>query len=136
MWPLSSFKISCTVPTHFHVMLWDDKIPIWWDEMRRVTWALSHCMRLLLTFWQCFRRRVICFQTVVDWRWLKLKINGGYCIWKASMAQLFHMTYWHSLVFQDFWSPRWACLQINSLRMQVFVLFSYMHVCVCVCKLI
>lgn len=33
------------------VMMWGDKMPTWWDDVRWVTQAMWHSVSLLLTFW-------------------------------------------------------------------------------------
>lgn len=69
MWSLPLKMSSCTVLTLLLVVVWDDEMPTWWSEVRWMT-GLWHKVRLTLWWWYV-RRRIICFQTVVDLRYLK-----------------------------------------------------------------
>lgn len=44
-------------------LIWGDKMPVWWDAMRWMTWALWPSVRLLLTWW-FVRRRLICSRVI------------------------------------------------------------------------
>jgi len=55
------------------VIMWDDKMPTWWDGVRGMTQAQWHSVRQQVTFWQHVRRRVICFWTLTDHGQLKLQ---------------------------------------------------------------
>ena len=48
------------------VMMWGDKMPTWWEEVRWMTQALWRHTRLMLTFWWYIRRRIISFR----WSWI------------------------------------------------------------------
>lgn len=80
-----SLKTSyCTALLGLLVMVWDDKMPSWCDDVRWMAQGLWCSIWLLLTFWQHVKRRIICFWTTADGRqqklWkVKLKKRGGYC---------------------------------------------------------
>lgn len=77
----------------FLVLIWDDKMPIWWTEVRGMTQALWLSMRLPLTFWQFLRRGSICFWTPATCGWPKLgkakpRASGDSRIYKAVICDL------------------------------------------------
>ena len=73
--PLSLKTSYCTVLLFIPVIMWDEKMPRGWDGVRWMT-ILCCKVRLLLTFWQDIRRRIICFRiswVIEPWpsRWLE-----------------------------------------------------------------
>lgn len=67
------WSLNITYSTIFTLlrMMWDDKMPTWWDKVRWMTLWLS--VRLLLIFWEYIRRRIICFV----WCW----VTEPWCQW-------------------------------------------------------
>lgn len=59
-----------------------------WSEMNDV--GIARRVRLLLTFWQCSRRRVICFWwpcIIHPWQCPGLDVRSGWCWWLAILGQ-------------------------------------------------
>ena len=84
------------------VMVWNDKMPMWWGEVRGITWALWHSVRLLFPL-RYIRRRIISFWIAVDPKQVKpqkveLGIRGDYCT-------ILYITWYHLIKKPNCSSP-------------------------------
>lgn len=89
-----SFQISyCTVLTVLLTMMWGAKTPVWRGTVSSTTYALWHCISLLLTFRPYVRRKIISFWVMVDLG----KLEGSPCF-----SNLYYLT--QGKLPQIFWS--------------------------------
>lgn len=119
IWSLFLFlKISYWTVLTVLMMTWDDKMPVWWDDMRWMTQAWWPSCRWLLTSWHVRRGSAAsdcCGPWLTETTRVKPQIRGEHC----TPYQFFHTVYTkfctRSLLYGEFQ------------QVQKEILFSYLN---------